>query len=388
MLAFVYQNPSEASMQTQRAKPLLQVFAKVADFRKSRGKRHPLIAILALSCAAALCGASSLTAISQWGRHHRQAVLARLGFTHCPGPSVATLHRVFKGLDVASLEQALSEWWQTWLPDLGPLAIDGKTLRGSGSEDHAPLQLLAAFATQVRVVLAERAITNYDEIEAALALLEGLDLAGWIVTGDAKFTQKRLVAQVIAKHGDYVLTAKANQPTLCADIATLFDDPQVVAETITTTRRIDTHGSRIEVRELQASSALTAEYTGWAGLQQVFRIVRVRINKRTGQRERHVVYGITSLAPAQADARRLAQLVRGHWGIENRLHWVRDVNLGEDASRIRTGHAPQVMAVFRNVAISLLGLLGYDSPLEGMRHFAYNSAEAVKLVIARPNLAA
>jgi hypothetical protein len=80
--------------------------------------------------------------------------------------------------------------------------------------------------------------------------------------------------------------------------------------------------------------------------------------------------------------------VRGHWGIENRLHWIRDVNLGEDASRIRTGQAPQVMAVFRNVAIGLLGLLGYDSPIEGMRHFAWNSAEAVKLVSARPKLAA
>ena len=261
-------------------------------------------------------------------------------------------------------------------------------MRGSGGEEHAALQLLAAFATQVRVVLAERAIANYDEIEAAVALLEGLDLRGWIVTGDAKFTQKAVVAQICRRQGDYVLTAKDNQPTLVADIATLFDDPQVVAETITTTRRIDTHGSRIEVRELRASSALSAEYTGWPGVHQVFRIERWRRNKRTGVREHRVVYGITSLPPERADARRLAQLVRGHWGIENRLHWVRDVDLGEDASRIRSGQAPQVMAVFRNVAISLLGLLGYDSPREGMRHFAWNSAEAVKLVTARPKLAA
>lgn len=375
-------------MQTPRAHPLLQVFAQVADFRKSRGKRHPMAAILALSCAAALCGAASLTAMSQWGRHHSRALLAKLGFSHFPGPSVATLHRVFKGLDVASLEQALSAWWQSWLPGLGPLAIDGKTVRGSGSDGQAALQLLAAFATRVRLVLAQRAIANYDEIEAALALLAGLDLEGWIITGDAKFTQKALVEQIIAGHGDYVLSAKANQPTLCEDIASLFNDPQVVAETITTTRRLDTHGSRIELRELRASSALTAAYTGWAGLRQVFRIERWRRNQRTGQREHRVVYGITSLAPEQADARRLAQLVRGHWGIENRLHWVRDVILGEDASRIRTGHAPQVMAVFRNIAISLLGLLGYDGPSEGMRHFAYNSAEAIKLVIARLSLTA
>lgn len=128
-----------------------------------------------------------------------------------------------------------------------------------------------------------------------MALLEGLDLAGWIVTGDAKFTQKKLVAKIIEKHGDCVLTAKDNQPTLVADIATLFDDPQVVAETITTTRRIDTHGSRIEVRQLRASSALSAKYLGWPGVRQVFRIERWRRNKRTGLREHRVVYGITTL---------------------------------------------------------------------------------------------
>lgn len=374
-------------MSTVAGYPLLQALAKVADFRKPRGRRHPLAAILALSCAAALCGASSLTAISQWGHHHDPAILAKLGLTHFPGPSIATLHRVFSQLDAEALEQALTDWWHAWLPALGPLALDGKNVRGSRAGSQAALQLLAAFATEVRVVLAQRAISNFDEIDAAMALLEGLDLSGWIVTGDAKFTQKALVRKIIQQGGDYVLTAKANQPTLCDDIATLFNDPQVVAETITATRRIDLHGGRIEVRALQASSALTAEYCGWLGLQQVFRLERQRIDKRSGERTSRVVFGITSLAPERADAKRLAAIVRGHWGIENRLHWVRDVNFGEDASRIRTGHAPQVMAIFRNVAISLLGLLGYDSPIEGLRHFAWNSAEAIKLVIRRPKLA-
>jgi predicted transposase YbfD/YdcC len=373
-------------MSTVTGCPLLQALSKVADFRKSRGRRHPLLAILALGCAAALSGASSLTAMSQWGRHHSCTLLTRLGFTHFPGPSVATLHRVFSHLDAHSLEQVLTEWWQSWLPASGPLALDGKTVRGSGKEGTAALQLLAAFATQVRLVLAQRAITNCDEIEAALALLEGLDLQGWIVTGDAKLTQKVIVKKIIAQGGDYVLTAKANQPTLCDDIATLFNDPQVVAETLTTTRRVDLHGSRIEVRILQASSALTAEYCGWAGLQQVFRIERQRIDKRTAKHTVKVVFGITSLAPAQANAQRLAAISRGHWGIENRLHWVRDVNFGEDASRIRTGQAPQVMATLRNLAISLLGLLGYDSPIEGLRHFAWNPADAVKLVTRRLSL--
>jgi predicted transposase YbfD/YdcC len=368
--------------------PLCHALAEVADFRKPRGKRHPLAAILALSCAAALCGASALTAISQWGRDHSREVLAGLGCTHFPGPSPATLCRVFSQLDVTALEKALTQWWQSWLPGLGPLALDGKTVRGSRQGSQEAVQLLAAFATQVRVVLAQRAISQGDEISTALALLEGLDLTGWIVTGDAKLTQKAIVKQAIAQNGNYVLTAKDNQPILCDDIATLFTDPQVVAETITTTRRTDLHGSRIEVRALQASNALNAEYCGWPGLEQVFRLERQRIDKRTGVRSVKVVFGITSLTPAQADAKRLAALVRGHWGIENRLHWVRDVLFGEDASRIHTGNAPQVMAIFRNVALSLLGLLGYDSPIEGLRHFAWHSDDAAKLVTECPELTA
>jgi predicted transposase YbfD/YdcC len=375
-------------MTTASGYPLLQALSKVDDFRKSRGKRHPLLGILALGCAAALCGASSLTAVSQWGREHSHQVLAKLGLTHFPGPSPAALCRVFSQVDVAALEQALTEWWQAWLPALGPLALDGKTVRGSRHGSQEAQQLLAAFATQVRVVLAQRAVNNGDEIGTALALLEGLDLKGWIVTGDAKLTQKAIVDKIIAQHGDYVLTVKDNQPTLRDDIVTLFSEPKVVAETITSTRRTDLHGSRIEVRTLQASSALTAEYCGWAGLQQVFRVERHRIDKRTGTRSVTVGFGITSLAPDRADAERLAAILRGHWGIENRLHWLRDVDFGEDASRIRMGKAPQTMAIFRNVAISLLGLLGYDSPIEGLRHFAWHPADAVKVVIGRPRLSA
>jgi predicted transposase YbfD/YdcC len=279
------------------------------------------------------------------------------------------LWRVFSQIDVAVLEQTLTTWWQTWLPAFGGLALDGKTARGSGSDSEAARQLLAAFASQARVVLAERAISGSDEIATAVALLQGLALQGWIVTGDAKLTQKTVVQTIVDQQGDYVLTVKDNQPTLVDDIATLLNDPQVVADTITTTQRIDLHGSRIEVRTLRASTALNADYCGWPGLQQVFRIERHRIDKRTGARTIRVHYGISSLSAAQADAKRLAALNRGHWGIENRLHWVRDVDFGEAASRIHTGQTPQVMASFRNIAISLLGVLGYDSPVEGLRHF-------------------
>jgi predicted transposase YbfD/YdcC len=375
----VFYQTQEASMTAKMAPPLMTALAKVPDFRKSQGQRHRLVAILALSVAAVMCGAQSLTAISQWGREQGAVSLQRLGLTHLPGPCVATLHRIFKDLNVQALESVLTAWWNSWLPPGGGLAVDGKTARGSQTESHAAVQLLVAFAQRLSVALAECAIVQHDEIGAAATLLGRLDLAGWVITGDAKFTQKQLAAQITAAQGDYALIVKENQPTLYQDIATLYRELDVVADTVTTTRDCTCHGQRIERRVLTASNALR-DYCAWPGLEQVFRIARTVIDKRSGTRTQEVHYGITSLTPAEADARRLAELVRGHWRIENRLHWVRDKDFGEDASRVRTGNAPQAMAIFRNLVISLLWLLGYPCVIAALRHFASHADAAISLV--------
>lgn len=243
-------------MTAQKADPLLTALANVPDLRKSQGKRHALSAVLALAVAAALSGAQSLTAMSQWGREQSAECMRLLGFTHWPGPCVATLHRIFRDLDVVALEAVLTAWWQSWLPSGGGLAIDGKTLRGSATAEQPAVQLLVAFGQRLNVALAQQAIRGHDELGAAAELLRGLDLAGWIVTGDAKFTQKALAEQVVAGGGDYVLIVKDNQPTLRADIATLYGELSVVADTVTQSRSYDCHGYRIERRCLTASSAL------------------------------------------------------------------------------------------------------------------------------------
>lgn len=169
---------------------------------------------------------------------------------------MATLHRIFKDLNVQALESVLTAWWNSWLPPGGGLALDGKTARGSHAEGHDAVQLLVAFVQRLNVALAECAIVEHDEIGTAATLLGDLDLTGWIITGDAKFTQKQLAAQIIAAQGDYVFTVKANQPTLYQDIATLYSALDVVADTVTTTRDCTCHGDRIERRVLTASSAL------------------------------------------------------------------------------------------------------------------------------------
>ena len=176
---------------------LTAALLQVTDFRKRRGKRHPLSALLALACAAALCGACSLTAISQWGREHGSALLAQLGFTRFPGPCVATWHRVFPKLDVAALERVLTGWLQMHFPAEQGLAFDGKTLCGSRDESGDAVALLAAFAQAVGVALGQQSIEHGDEVQATLTLLQSLDLRGWVVTGDARLTRKPLAKAVI-----------------------------------------------------------------------------------------------------------------------------------------------------------------------------------------------
>jgi predicted transposase YbfD/YdcC len=366
-------------MSTVAGSPLLIALSQVPDFRQSKGKRHPLVAVLALAVAAVLCGASSLTAISQWGREHSEPVLKTLGFTHFPGPCVATLHRIFSQLDVNAFEQVLTAWLQVWLPGRGGLALDGKTLRGSSAENAPPVQLLAAFAHTLGVAVGQQAISGQDQVAAAVTLLQGLDLHGWIVTGDAGLTSRALAQAVIDQGGDYVLTVKANQAVLYDDIATLFSESQVVADTLTQSRQVHLHGRRIEQRTVTASTAL-AGYAELPGLQQVLRIERRVTDKPTARVTAASTYGVASLTLDRATAKRLAGHVRGHWGIENRLHWVRDVDYGEDRSRVRSGNAPQVMAALRNLAISLMRLNGFQSVAEAIRHYAAHQSTATHLV--------
>jgi predicted transposase YbfD/YdcC len=366
-------------MTTVAGSPLLTALSQVPDFRQSKGKRHPLGAVLALAVAAVVCGARSLTAISQWGREHSEPVLAALGFTHFPGPCVATLHRIFSKLDAGAFERILTAWLQTWLAGRGGLALDGKTLRGSDDDGAPPVQLLAAFAHTIGVAWGQQAIEGQDQIAAAVALLKGLDLHGWVVTGDAGLTSRALAQAVMDQAGDYVLTVKANQALLYEDIATLFSESRVVADTLTKTRQVNLHGRRIEQRLVEASTAL-AGYSELPGLQQVLSIHRRVTDKGTGAVSDEISYGVASLTADRADAQLLAGYIRGHWGIENRLHWVRDVDYGEDVSRVRTGNAPQVMAAIRNLAISLMRLSGFASVAEAIRHYAAHQLAATSLV--------
>ncbi len=210
----------------------------------------------------------------------------------------------------------------------------------------------------------------------AKALLRRLDVAGLVVTGDAQFCQTALSRLVVQRGGDYFWALKDNQPDLLDDVRTLFLDPppdegfgQAVA--------FGRHGDRQERRTLRTSVALNA-YLRWPHVGQVCAIERVIT--RHGQTTVEPAYAITSLTPVQAGPARLLDLWRGHWSIENTLHWVRDVTFDEDRSQVRTGSGPQVMAALRSTAIGILRRAGHSNIAAALRTYAGRPLAALTLL--------
>lgn len=206
---------------------LAEALAHIPDPRRAHLRVHGLVPLLQLAVAALLCGCRSLYAIAQWGQERREDdpdLLVDLGLRPGRTPSVATLHRVFKRLDVEAFEQALGKWLaQSGIAPDEPLAVDGKTLRGIHGEAIPGAHLVSVYALRAGAVLAQiRAREKGAELPATKAALAQVPLAGHVVMGDALQTQRAVCDQVCAAGGDYLLPVKENQPALLADLEAAF----------------------------------------------------------------------------------------------------------------------------------------------------------------------
>lgn len=342
---------------SQRLVAVFTPFEDLADPRIERTRVHDLFELVVVALCGTIAGADTWADIERFGKD--RLVWLRT-FLRLEGgvPSHDTFGRVFALLDPAELVACI----QRWLEDLGRevgkhIAIDGKTLRGSGDKaaGRNPLHLVSAWASEARLTLGQVAVdSKSNEITAIPLLLELLDLKGATVTIDAMGCQKEIAAKIISAGGDYVLALKGNHEHLHEAVDKAFTTaleadvrPSGMSRHVTT----ETNRGRLERREytvLPAPPSLPgmADWKGLATLVMVLRITRI-----DGQEKGEVSYFLSSLPPK---VKALAKFIRQHWSIESRLHWVLDVTFSEDASRIRKQHAPQTSAMLRRLAVSIL----------------------------------
>jgi len=314
-----------------------------------------------------------------WARTAPDDVLAQLGIRY-RRPSEKTFRAVLARVDPDDLNRRLSAYFTahaTRMDPAGlvPIALDGKTLRGALRAKAAATHLVSVFAHCARLVLGQLAVAEKsNEIPCVRALLKMLPRrVRWLATVDAMHTQTAtatLICKTLSSH--YLMIVKSNQAKLLARITALpWADVPVVATD-------DTRGHRVEQRALQILT--TAGGIGFPYAKQVIRITRKRLVNATGQSSVEVVHAVCSLPFEHARPATIAAWLRQHWGIENGVHWVRDVTFDEDRHHAHAGNSAQILATVRNTAINLHRLAGADNIAEACRTTALTADRRLDLL--------
>lgn len=328
-------------------------FSDLTEYRGSN-KRHKLIDIITIALCAVICGADTWEDIEEFGNTKMEWFERFLELPHgIPGHD--TFARVFASLDPKEFQQAFLKWVEAVRTVTKRIvAIDGKTLRRSHEKNKSPLHLVSAWALENKMVLGQiKTREKSNEITAIPELLRVLELEGCIVTIDAMGCQKEIARTIIDKGADYVLGLKGNQGTLHDDAKLYFEDclaSEFKDIEYDYHETIDGDHGRIETRRYwTVSSDWIPDRALWKNLSAIVMVQRERYVNGTTSME--TSYYLTSL---KSDAECVARAVRGHWGIENSLHWVLDIAFREDESRIRKDHAPANFAIIRHMALNLL----------------------------------
>jgi predicted transposase YbfD/YdcC len=369
-ITFTVIPPGQTQALTINLTDLLTCFQTVPDQRKRRGVRYPLAVLLTIAVLAKLSGQSQVHALADWATARAVELADVFGLSRVPMPHPTTWTRILGyGVTAAAVEAALQPLLtapQSEVPARASrhLALDGKTLRGTiPSDTTRGVHLLSAYHVQTGTTLRQVAVeTKANELTAAPALLAQLDLTGTLITGDAMFAHRNMSTQIVEAGGDYCWIVKENQPTLYDDLRLLFGPQPTplpgtspIPDDFVTVRTVEKAHGRLDERTLTISSLLMG-YQPWPYLAQAFQVVR--ISRRGRRRTREVRYGITSVPTTVATATQVLSWVRGHWQIENGLHYRRDVTLAEDASLVRRGQAPQVLATLNNFVCSVTAQAG------------------------------
>jgi predicted transposase YbfD/YdcC len=358
-------------------------FTPLRDPRVRGRVEHRLIDIVAIALCGVIANCDGWTDIIDFANQNH-AWFKR--FLKLPNgiPSHDTFERVFKHIDPAVFNRCCVAWLRAVsdLVGLNHIAIDGKTLRGSASAKRGPLHLVSAWASEANLSLGEVAVEGKsNEIKAIPELLKLLDLKGALVTIDAIGCQKAIAKQIVDKGGNYLLAAKANQEHLLEDIqatvAKALDGDLPKHQVAMVTTKDEGHG-RIEQRTYTVITNVAdiRDRTLWAGLTTVGMCLRERtVNGKTTE-ETHYFIGSGRLG-----ARKVAKALRGHWGIENNLHWQLDVHFGEDRSRIQERNAARNFASMRKLALCVLKRHPAEKSIPRKRKMAAQNLEFLEEIL-------
>jgi len=340
---------------------------EIPDQRRAQGKRHDLPTLLTLAILALCCGHTSYQSMQEWCENYQEKMIQQVPFLAGHMPHSATFHRVFASLDVKVFEEVVGKWLQAIIPlEKGEgIALDGKEIHGTG------VCLVAAFAHVAKSVLFEEGTDmKGKELIIGPDVLKHITIKDHVITGDALFAQRSLCDQITKEHGGYVFRVKGNQETMEQDIRLFFNDLPFGAKVQSYTT-VDRWKGQIEKREVKVSSEIT-DYLSWPGLTHVWWMKKMVT--KDGKTSTTESVGIASLPEKiignKVVVEEVVSYIRGHWGIETRLHRTRDVVFGEDKATIRKGHAPQTMAVLRNIVISIFHRGTVRNFKSAMRHFA------------------
>ena len=364
-MSYVYQSGMRIAKQPTLG--LVEQFKTLEDPRVNRTKEHELVDIMVIAVCTLLCGGESFNDMEDFGHAKREWFETFLDL-HNGIPSHDTFNRVFAALDPGKFLECFLAWTQSLrqVVDKEIVAMDGKALRGALDKDESMKYIVSAWAEDNNLVLGQLKVAEKsNEIKAVPELLRVLQLEGCIVTLDAMGCQKEIAKEIVEADADYVLALKGNHAAIHSEIRDYLnltleerqtsnlpkEGKSKAARALVEKETVDGDHGRIETRRYYQSDQLDwfEDRSKWEGLRSVGMVESIREINGKVQTERR--YYLSSLPLGIED---FARAVRCHWGIENKLHWVLDVQLREDESRARTGNAPENLATLRRLALNLL----------------------------------